>query len=85
VLLYHEGAIGFQWFQSKPRLSFGPSHGMNRAQLFGLLREDGFVRSVVVEHKDGMPRFLSFEGKMTQIGQHQRQFLLMIWPSFGLP
>ena len=85
VLLHDQHSLGFQWFQGKTRLSFGPPHGMNRPQHVGLRREDGLVRSVVVKHHHGMSRFLSFEGKVTQVGQHQCQFLLMVRPLFGLP
>ena len=74
-----------QRFQRQPCFPFCPPHGVKRAEGGGLLLEHRLVRSIVMKHQDGMASVLCFQSKMPQVGQHKRQFLLMIRTLLGLP
>ena len=85
VVLNRQQPPVLQWFEGEPSFPLGPTHRVQWAERFDVCLEDGLVGSVVMDDDDRMSCFLGFERKMTQVGQHERQFLLVIGALPGLP
>ena len=85
VLLNREQPSGLQRFEGETGFPLGPTHRVQRTKRFGLGLKDDLVGPVVMDDDDGMPGLLGFKGEMPQVGQHQGQFLLVVWALIGLP